>query len=448
MMQIEYETDLEKSQKTSTIIKLFWLILIVVLLFATIKSAVSDDSDKIDSLYFNTSEIPFHESVEVNVSLIENATLYISRIDNETRLNISYPNETFYDSGSLEHIYFNVTVDSQILQNTTLIASFNLSSNVSNKTNVYSIIAYVTYDNELVGFTSEDFLTLQGADYYMNFTTDLLPLEKNLEFAVAGPSGVTMNVSCSEPWMSCKNNATFGNNNKTNVDVKIILPVSFEVGNYSSHINFTLGNFTRKANIYISLKKPSILIQKYVMTEKCYIFDEDGNVSISLECMEEQANYYHRQQLETYRLLKKNFNVCNCTCEEPETEFVIKGSLEDAIVEPYNSCKEDLKETRNQLSKCRDEDDNCQSERKECNNDLEKERKTFDKFKESTFVNITKHIASTHEDIIDREDITRDVRKSTIFWTIMMIAMVSFSSFVIYYLKKLKKHHDEEVRFS
>ena len=377
--------------------------------------------------------------------MIQNATLFISRIDNETRLNITFPNETYYSDSALEQIYFNVSVDALILQNSTLVASFNLSSDVSNITSTYSIIAYVTYDNELVTFKSEDFLTLQDADYYQNFTTDMLPLQRTYEFKIAGPSEQLLNVSCSEAWMECPNNATFGSNNQTTINVKIELASSFAIGNYTGNINFTIGNLTRIAKIIIRIKRPDYSFEEYMFTDKCFEKSLTGKILVTYDCMEEKAEFEHQQQLELIERLKADYQECNFTCEEPETEYVVSGSLEDALAQPYNSCKEDLSETRSQLTKCRENDDACVSDRKACMRDISKERELNDNYTKGMMENETICLANTFSQAVQREDIARQVRKSTIWSVIRIIAGFVFFSVLAGYFIYLYLHRKNEV---
>lgn len=434
-----YEQELERSRRKAIIKKVIFVLFMIVATIATVNQAVSEH---LDSFTFNTSEIPINHTFEQNVSLTENATLFIERIDNESRLNVSYPNATFFGNDTMKTILFNPSVSSMLYQNTTMIATFNLSSDVSNVTTLYTIIAYAIYDNTLITLESEDFLTVQDADYYQNFTTDMLPLERTYKFQVAGPAGRYTNVSCDKDWLDCPDNATFGTDNKTTIPVKISLTVSFETGNHTGNINFTIGNLTRKAKIIIRMKKPDYTFEEYVFTDKCFEESKSGKLLVTYACMEEKAEFDHRQQLELIDKLKAEYQECNCTCEEPEIQYVLRGDIEEAIWTPYQTCIIDLDETRDQLSQCRDEEDTCTTERKACIKDLQEERDEYVECKEALMQNETICLANTFRNAVQREDQARQIRSSIIGTVIkIIITFVILTGGTVYmiYLYRTRK---------
>jgi len=422
-----------------------WIIIgicIVVFLGATLFGATASHLDSFD---FNTSEIPISKQIDLNITLIQNGTLFIDRVDNEDRLNIQFPNQTYFNATENETILFNVSVNRQFFENTTLIAIFNLSSNINNNTFLYSIVANALYDESLVSYDGENFLTLVKGNFIRNITTNLLPVEwDSFDFKIYGPSETTMEISCPPGWLECPPNATFNTNNISRFEIPYTVPKSAPIGRTTYKINFTLDNISENTKVIFNIKKPDYSFENYVFEERCFKKSKDGDLLVTYDCMKEKENFDHQQQLELIDYLKKEYAEYNESCEEPEVRYILKGNIEDSIWISYETCVYDLNRTRGELNIFRDDLDYCEHERKVCNLDLGDERTKYSECEQELLNNTADHLADTFQTSVDNELKARKIRNSVIKSVFLILGVVAFFVGLIwYYFHWKNKYHTE-----
>ena len=318
----------------------------------------------LENVTINSTQMPYNETLKLNVTLGANNTIYIDRMDNETRLSIDHPAFMTFRNDS-ELIFFNVSITENISENSTLISLFNLTNNVNNNSYIYSIVynfIYVPIDEQAENTTvSEDkefFVTIVEGNYLINITTNLLPKEGKLHYDIGGLAGETLKISCPKGWLDCPDEAVFKSNNRTKFDIKYRVPLSAKKANNTYTVNLTSGNITRHTKITFQITEPDITFMNYVFPEDCFVsLDNSDLLAVKYDCvLESQKSIIDNAIL--YLKNKRNSlneSFCGEICPvKTETEYVMVGNISRSIREDYEVCRTDRDNYKFSLNKCLD----------------------------------------------------------------------------------------------
>ena len=337
------------------------VIIAVALLLITFKTSCGLMTDNVT---INSTQLPHNRLFNLNVTLGVNNTLYIERVDTESRLDISYPEfKTFADDS--EMISFNVSITENITDNATIVSLFNLTNSVNNNSYIYSIVynyIYVpadeTEENTTIIEDKEFFVTIIDGNYLINITTNLLPKEGKLHYDIGGLAGETLTISCPKGWLDCPDDAVFNSNNRTKFDIKYRVPLSAKKANNTYTINLTSGNITRKTKVTFQITEPDITFMNYVFPEDCFVsLDNSDLLAVKYDCvLESQKSIIDNAIL--YLKNKRNSlneSFCGEICPvKTETEYVMVGNISKSVRDDYDICRNDRDNYKFSLNKCLD----------------------------------------------------------------------------------------------
>ncbi len=327
-----------------------------------------------ENISINNSQLPLITQTHLNITLAQNGTLFIDRLDNESRLAISLPNETFYGNSSSKIIDFNISANVTVTKNTTLTARFNLSSNISNITSIYSISVLVEYipppQPEPVQEEQHSFITIIDGNYVINVTTNVLPKMGEFTYKIGGKSGDTLNLTCPAGWLECPNKKlTFDSKDTLKFDIDYLVPLDAPLGKKEYQLNLSTVNVTRTTKIIFYINEPAITFASYQFGEECFVPVEGNDMfAIAMDCIKEKEEFDAMRLTrlwERMKALRNESPVCGC---EPETvtEYVIAGDIEKNVLDDYQQCRDDRKKLNDDLDNCHSNVARVQTDRDKC----------------------------------------------------------------------------------
>jgi len=323
-----------------------WVLIVLLMFLLTVMSALAVE----DYVQVNESMVPFEQVFELNISLVENATVFLERTDSSVLL-VSFENESFLENASIILEFF-VELNQTFSENKSLVASFNLTSDVNNNTYEYDILVDFVYGgNDTFVKKTGFFVNVLNGNYVINITTNLLPKNGILGYTIAGKSGENLNISCNHDWVVCPNQSVFGSDNLTSFDVKYTIPISASLGVTSIPVSLVSGNISRTTSIIFEVSDPGLEILTYQFNESCFVGQTDGSFLVKEECLQAQEEYNIQrlsQILSLARAYRENFT---CT-PEILTEYIMSGDIEKNVLDDYNVCRKERDGVRDDLKSC------------------------------------------------------------------------------------------------
>lgn len=348
---------------TSSVIKICMISLLVILL--SVSALAVQDTISILSTEDGNSTL--------NVSLQVNATMFIERIDSETRLNVTYPGSVFFENESME-VLFKIT-PLNVQQNNTLQAKFNLSTDINGVSEIYTINVHVIKDEEpgVVETVPHYFLTKLDGDFMINITSDLLPYEGYLNYNIGGVAGEFVNITCPiGSWLSCPKTDLIEADNVSHFKILYNIPLSAPQGERSYLIQFSSGNATLNSTIYFNIADPDLSFKDYEFREDCFVLVNKTKYYLDPKCLEDLENFQMERLSSFWDRIREIENI-SYECEpEIETKYVVTGEVNDVIWEDYNDCKDDKLTCNNNLGRCQETLSTCQSKYDILNEEISK----------------------------------------------------------------------------
>lgn len=355
----------KKVEEVRRFFKLVVIVLLaIVLVTGTLLGALADPV--VEGFVINGSEIPFERDVLLNVTLSFNHSLFVERIDDEDRLNIIFPNVTVFVNDS-EQITFHVLLADEVSYSDSLVSLFNLSSDLNNVSFLYSIVINVTVPNQsVVNDSSGFFINLVGGDYLVEITTDLLPKNGSLSYAVHGLAGSLLNISCDPGWIVCPESSVFDDGNLTSFVVDYLIPINALLGNHSYNIVLSTENISRNTSVVFSVIEPDINLLSYQFGDDCFR-EVDGLLLVTYDCLQAQEEHNIRRLSSVMARLRTLQNDSYCDPEKI-TKYVLAGDINKTVWDDYTTCRSErtdvtsmLREANDQVLSIQNDYDICQT---------------------------------------------------------------------------------------
>lgn len=363
-----------------------------------------------------------NQSVQVgfNVTLMENATLYISPESVDSRIDYEYPQEVFYDNGSVEEILFNVSVGTTFHENASVTSTFKLSNDLNNNTHIYTLTAKVHVEPKYKPF----FIELVNSNYFINLSTELIPKTGSLNYDVNGLEGELLRIDC-DSWLSCPRNKTFNDQGRAVFSVEYTVPVTAEIGETTRQVRLQTGNVTHRSNVTFNIFDPGLQINTYVFTEDCFVTSDDGQLTVTLECIEEKEAHDIARLTNIINRVRSNLNA---TCDpEIEEKLVYYGNIEEQVASELDSCREtrdvlieDVEQFENTISSKQRALNTCQSDLQDARQDLLNNESTCLSSVFETSVRL-KNDAEQYK--LEALEEARSVRATT-WWVVISLLMI------------------------
>lgn len=401
----------------STLKKIILIIISIVMLGFTIKCALADVTQ---NFTINASNSSDYVLTNINISLQENATVFINDVTNETKINSTYPSSVFFGNATEVIINFTFKPAVEFNKSDNIGLVFNISNDVNNNSFFYIVELHINIDE--INYTeliSHHFISVIEGNYEINYTTDLLPTTGQLKYEIGGVVNDTLNITCSEGYLDCPINSTFGSDNKTTFYVNYSLPIlSNQTITYD--VNLTTYNVSKHTTVTFIITEPGILFKRYEWRDECFI-ERDGVITVTYDCILEYEEYNIRRLRDYLDRLSEMRNE-TITCGEPETitEYVYSGSLQESVYQDYTDCKIDRSNINDELDTCRSDYSECLLNLSDSNNNwLERNTKIVQEMLSAQ----TRH---------DKE--TKDTEHKafwTIFWVVLIVIICVILFFVI-----------------
>jgi len=342
----------------------------------------------------NETAIPLKVMNNLTLTLEENATATIERIDNESRLVIDYPQEVNFINVTEKLIEFGVDIIDFVLEEDTMLkAEFLISNDRNNITSQYILAVNVTAVN-VTAYTQPDFIeisqyniTILNGDFIVNITTDLLPMKGNLFYRVRGRPETPYNISCEDHQYIrvCPKTGTFDSTGMSDFNITYYVGMSAPLGSSEASVNISDGNWTRETKIIFVLSEATVEMMTYVFRDECFVsIPGQTYLAVTYDCLMEQEEFNIRRLthfIERQRALANTSGYC-----EPEikTEYIIGGSVNDTIYEELSICRDDRKGLNNLLANVTMKSMDCENRYNEAhaalmNNESECLQSTFAK---------------------------------------------------------------------
>lgn len=314
---------------------------IVIALLLTV--SVQGLSDNVNMTGFVGSSVETY----LNITLEKNATLFIDPVAVDSRLNISYPASTFYGGGNFSKVNITVVLNEAFTSNATLNASYVLHSDANNNTLDYLLQIHVVPE-DLVTEETTFFIDILNGEYIINVSSTLLPKSGELLYRIGGIAQEQLNISCPGEWLGCPESKVFDNEGIAKFAVAYVLPPDTPVGRYSFPVNLTSRNLSIQRNITFVVENPSVLFQRYVFEDRCFLPSVTGELLVTLDCLKEQEEFNNRKTVEYVEQLRTQFNV---SCD-PEiiTEHLYVGNVKEEVVAELRACRTERTAVQTQLT--------------------------------------------------------------------------------------------------
>lgn len=367
------------------------ILLVLIVLIILVPVVLGAEYKVNDTKVLNSSNLPYNQIFNLNVSLLENETIWIDRLDNLSEIDVVYGNEFNLSSNDLS-IDFNATInDFDFTENTTISAVFNITNSYNNNSIIYYIIYDVEYISLLVKEEIYELSSLDG-DKSFEITSNLLPKVGLYSYNFKGVAGETLFIDCPEDsFLTCPSFKIFDNNNETTFDIEYFLSSELEIDTYNYGINFRMGNKSIDRRIVVVVKEPSLEFKEYIFDESCFKKVEgELNLSVSLDCISDQQNFLRKQQLEFFEALRLGLNKSEY-CDDYivyEDNFVIVGNVSEDIYNELRSVRTEKGLINSELNRCTDNLEQCTKDLK--NNNTRISLNAFD-------------LINDNNDLIDKE---------------------------------------------
>lgn len=332
--------------------KLCWLLVLLVVPFV--------HADVASNVSINYTQLPYVTTYVLNLTLQENATISFFRSDNESLLNVSFPESVFLNASNNASVNITTTVlQHNVSGNETLHARLLLSNDANNITVMFEEEVQINHNPPatIEEATVFDVRVVNGG-FQVNVTSNLLPLDGTLVFQVVGLANATMNITCpTTGFLQCPTTAVFGDDNSSNVSIAYHIPITQADGNVSYQVSFQTGNITRTTDVTFYITEPTLEALSYVFRPDCFVDVPGENYSaVKYDCIQEEEEFNIRrltQYLERIKALRNTTAYCS-----PEqintTQYIVAGQVDKVIYDEYNVCKDERKLLNDQLTQSAD----------------------------------------------------------------------------------------------
>jgi hypothetical protein len=359
--------------------KPFLFAIYAVMVILTVASALAADLEYTATV--NSSSLPFGANYSLALTLAPNQTVFLSRTDNESRINVSFPNATFLNETNTTNITIAIMVPAyNVTLNESLIAGLNITNTLNNLTFSWMANITVLADNGTNASNGTPSLVVRviNGDYVVNITSNLLPIEGNLSYEVQGPAGGLLNISCpGDSYLSCPNQTVFEADNVSRFSIRYRIPITQPDGIVLYTVNLSSENTTRQSNITFVITEPDINQMTFVFREDCFVEVPGENYStVKYDCILEQEEFNLRrlaQFLERIKALRNSSAYCSPEIiNESKTEYVVAGQVDKVIVDNYEACTAEKTKLQASYDTTTELLHSCQEQRGVCQDMLSK----------------------------------------------------------------------------
>jgi len=284
----------------------------------------------------NDTQLPYNDSELMELGLEHNYSLYLEQYMFDSRANLSFPEEYFYNNTNTSN--FSITysaIDFFMNESVNFTVALNLTSDHPsfNDSFLLGFTFLINYTNQsTINETEVDIIYFGDSGYNIDISQNLLPREGTLDFNIIGNVGTTSNITYCDSWLTCPANITFINETET-LSINYYIPTDTAVGTYVRLFNVTSGNITRSGNITFNIIESELIIEEYIWHDYCFE-DEDS----LLDCIREKESFDRQRLSDIYALaLRKAENSTEYIYNETEV-MVMVGSIDDEIKMLYDSC--------------------------------------------------------------------------------------------------------------
>jgi hypothetical protein len=321
----------------------------------------------IDSnIVLNGDVLNSNTSLKINVTLQENATLFIDLVESDDRLLYEYDKVVYFENNSKE-LEFIFIKNENFVNSTNTNAIFNLTSNV-NSNNVLINVSILINVSDLFEESSSSFVDIVNGEYKIEISTNLIPKTGTLNYEINGNYGDLLSIDCSSKnWFSCPKEKTFNSNNKTTFSVSYSIPSDALIGTFKYPIIVNTSNLTISQNVTFVIFEPELTLNQYVFKDTCFKELDNGELTVTYECLLEKEEHDIRRITQIINKVREQRNIsCNV---DPEIEYVFTGRIEDDLLTLYNNCQDDLSSARISVSNYQSDLSQKEKDLRICNSD-------------------------------------------------------------------------------
>lgn len=276
-------------------------------------------------------------TTKINVTLSPGYTIFTNLTDHSQRLLYEF-NATTLTAGNFTAIPVKITRNDTFLENTTLNAHFLLRNNLNNFSFNHTIETVVVVDLA-ISDGSKHFIEAVNGDYAIEISTNLLPKSGDLVYEILGAPLTTLAINCTHDWLTCPANTTFNYVNKTRFNVHYELPDDTPVSETTIPINLSTGNLSLIQQITFSVFEPQLELQPYVFREECFRVDNGGNLTVTVECIEEMEEHYIKRNFQYFKRIRSLYNQSCPENIQIEKRYEYGGDVEQAVHDELQRCK-------------------------------------------------------------------------------------------------------------
>jgi len=328
-------------------ILLFWFIAFVLVIITIV--SVFAFANVNDTLRVNFSSLPVSGSFNLSISAVSNTSVYLDQFIFNDHVNLSFPSVFFFNDTDSAIIPIFYSVDYLVSENVSLVVGLFGNSTFTSNYFHYKLFFNIVDDFMVVNESSVSDVRVLNGDYFINTSSNLLPLNGSLSYSVSGVPGKRADVSCSG-WLSCPVSILFNSEGVSSFDVVYLVPLDVIVGSYVDQINFSVGNSSRQSFVRYIISDPDVSVKSFVWSDDCFSLDADGRSVVSYNCMIEYQDY----QLNTWsKILRLSRD--ECTCENNtvvETEYVVVGDVDQDVYDELVICRDERNNYLNKYNDC------------------------------------------------------------------------------------------------
>ena len=405
------------------------------LLLASSVCALSAESD------LNLSVDNVSSFVTLNVTLLENETMFVSPLVLDSRLNYSYPDQLYF-SNATETLRINVSSVYEFVSDEVVNSSFNLTNSLNNNSYEFVVTTNVFADPHF-NESKEFFIDVVNGEYFVNISTNLIPKTGSLAYRINGLSGEVLEISCPvDTWLSCPVNSTFGVNNATQFNINYSIPEDAPIGLKNYSVVFRTGNITLNKSILFNIYEPDLILQQYVFDEACFVEDVNGDLTLTYDCILEYQAFQYEQTVQIINKLREEKNK-NCKVVENVTEHVYVGNVEEEVLDQLNICRSDRDSARDDFNTCQSKLSEKENLLGSCNTDLKNaERKLLNNETtclENVFATSVKLKEDAARDRNETMQLAKEYRSKTVWTLILLVFLFLLVVGFFIYQKAVKK---------
>jgi hypothetical protein len=326
---------------------LIWILLLIPCVYAASSNVTVNDVELPATLNF---------SLQID-NPPENETVLINRVDSLS-WNVTY-NNTFASVPNQTSILAEFVVDIPfftVVETKTDKVVFNIGATNSNTSYLYEIFITINDTTVLAELNDiESLQLLQGGNYEINYSTNVLPVSTKLPYTLNGTPNEILFIECTGEFLNCPDFVKFNGDGLVNVDIPYIIEWDADIGKYEDKITFKYGNITKNSFVTFNIIAPELVSREYVYPEECFVKQEGvEKLALDLECVEEREKENLEYLKEVFALARTNINKSEY-CEDYviyEDKYVVVGEVEEEFKEQLDVCKTERRDYYSELQSC------------------------------------------------------------------------------------------------